>query len=76
MGIFAAIMTAIFSYRIEIDHHDGQGWHQIHGLEWETTDLYGDAMAYAIRVRDDHPESEVRIIESAEGYPDHHILLT
>ncbi len=75
MDIAAAVLATAFTYRVEIQHvEDGRtDWAHIHGVEWETTDSFPDAWIYAIRVRDDHPGAEVRIVESADGYPDHHI---
>jgi hypothetical protein len=68
-----AIFATVFTYWVEILHPGSTDWTHIHCPDWETCNAYADAMAYAIRVRDDHPGSQVRIIERAEGLPDDHI---
>lgn len=73
-NIAAAILATIFAYRVEIERP--AGWTHIHHPDWETTESYPDAMAYARTVLADHPGAAVRIVETAEGYPDHHIPVT
>jgi len=73
-SIAAAILATVYTYWVEILRPTG--WEHIHHPDWETSDSYGDTMAYAIRVRDDHPGEQVRIVERAEGHPDHHIPVT
>lgn len=79
MSLAAILLTVAWMYRVEIRHTTDAtdtgwtDWVHIHCPQWETTDAYPDAMAYARRVRDDHPGSQIRIVETADGYPDHHI---
>lgn len=70
-----SILATIFAYWVEIRHVDADDWTHIHCPDWETTESYGDAMAYAIRVRDDHPGARVQIVEAADGLPDQHIVV-
>lgn len=70
MGIF----DTAYTYLVEIAHPGGE-WHQIHCPAWETTGSYPDAMAYALTVRDDHPGSRVRILETAEGMGDQYVAV-
>lgn len=74
-NIAAAVLAVVFTYWVEIRHTADHDWTHIHTPDWETSESYADTMAYAIRVRDDHPGSQVRIVETANGYPDHHILV-
>ncbi len=75
MNTAADVLATVFTYRVEIQHvEEGrEDWAHIHGLDWETTTSYADARIYAIRVRDDHPGARVRIVETADGYPNHFI---
>lgn len=67
----ADILGATYTYWVEINH--GNGWTHIHHPDWETSDSYGDTMAYALTVHTDHPGEPVRIVERATGLPDVHI---
>lgn len=67
------IFATIFTYWVEIDRPEPMGWTHIHCVDWETCNAYGDAMAYAIQVRNDHPGSRVRIVEAADDLPCHYI---
>lgn len=50
-------------YHVEIRHPDGD-WNHIHPPTWERTTLLTMARHYAARVKEDHPDSEVRIIRT------------
>ena len=63
------IFRMIFVYFVEIRHPRTTQWVTIHSLEWETTESYADARIYAQRVRDDHPDSRVRIVENVPELP-------
>jgi hypothetical protein len=69
------VLAAVFTYWVEIMHaEDGRAdWVHIHGLHWETTESFPDAWIYALRVRDDHPGAQVRVVESADDLPLTHI---
>jgi len=67
-----ALLAAPCAYWVEIQHPGSTDWNHIHCPDWETTDSLGDAWDYAVQVRDDHPGSEVRMVERIDGYPDHY----
>jgi len=69
MGIIDAICT----YHVEIRHTGSQEWNHIHHPDWETSASYADTLAYAQRVRANHPTSLVRVVEELDGHPDHYI---
>jgi hypothetical protein len=69
------ISNVEFTYWVEIRHAGEAGWHHIHHPDWETSHSYGDTMAYAMSVRQDHSGSEVRIVEQMPGGDDHHIKI-
>ncbi len=71
-----AIMTAVYTYRVEIRHAAADTWNHIHPPDWETHPAYDTTMAYAVTVRADHPGSQVRVVESLDGHPDHYVPLT
>ncbi len=70
-----AVMNAVYTYRVEIRHADTDTWNHIHPPDWETSPVFGDTMAYAGDVRRDHPGSQVRVVESLDGQPDHYVPL-
>lgn len=49
-------------YHVEIRHPRDDDWHQIHGIDWETTPDLAAARAYAEQVSTDHPGSQVRLV--------------
>ncbi len=69
----ARILSATYTYWVEVRHPGSGDWVHIHSPAWETSESYADAATYATSVRDDHPGSRVRIVERLDGYPDHHI---
>jgi len=67
------LIDAVYIYFVEILHHGAQAWNHIHHPDWETSTSYADTVAYARTVLADHPDSRVRIVETLDGHPDHHI---
>jgi hypothetical protein len=72
----AAILATVFTYWVEILDPGTGEWSHIHHPDWETSQSYGDIMAYAITVRQYEPAREIRIVGRAEGHPDYHIPVT
>ncbi len=68
-----AVLTATYTYRVEIRHLDTGTWNHIHHPDWETSTSHGDTWMYALTVRRDHPNSQVRLVETADGMDDLHI---
>ncbi len=70
-----AILSATYTYRVEIRHPGAEAWNHIHHPDWETSTSYADTWIYANAVRRDHPDSDVRIVETADGAADQHIAV-
>lgn len=55
---------ATHRYHVEIRHTGRDTWDHIHHPDWEDTPMVDIARSYARTVIDDHPGSDVRIIQT------------